>query len=104
MSTILLTWCSTLGIRVRNRYTQRERLDDQEDLSTMRDSADRRFDGVGVEGDDIRHLFSYNLQRLAGLSSRIASLKIREGYDLSTIEWRALAVLDFLEAAPLHLL
>lgn len=70
----------------------------------MKDHPPREMDGVGEGGDDIRHLFSYNLQRLAGLSSRIASLSMRADYDLTTIEWRALAVLDFLVQAPLHLL
>lgn len=62
------------------------------------------MDGVGSESGDIRHLFSYNLQRLAGMSSRVASLSLERDHGLTVQEWRTLAVLDFLEAAPLHLL
>lgn len=62
------------------------------------------LDGIGTDGGDIRHLFTYNLQRLAGMSSRIASLSLEGEFGLTVQEWRALAVLDFLEASPLHLL
>ena len=51
-----------------------------------------------------RHLFSYNLQRLAGVSSRIASLTLETEFGVTVQEWRTLAVLDFLDAAPVHLL
>lgn len=64
----------------------------------------RNFDGIGNEGDDIRHLFTYNLQRLAGLSSRIAMLGLQADHGLSIAEWRALAVLDFLGVAPMYVL
>lgn len=53
---------------------------------------------------DARDLFSFQLQRLAGLSSRIASLSIGPRYNLTVREWRALAVLDYLQEAPLQLL
>ncbi|MBW6417024.1 MarR family winged helix-turn-helix transcriptional regulator [Celeribacter sp. PS-C1] len=62
------------------------------------------LDGIGSDAGDIRHLFTYNLQRLAGMSSRIASLSLEKDFNLTVQEWRALAVLDFLNAAPLHLL
>lgn len=61
-------------------------------------------DGIGDETGDIRHLFSYNLQRLAGLSSRIAQLTIGERFGMSTLDWRAMAVLDFLGVATLQVL
>ena len=67
-------------------------------------SAIVEMDGVGTGSGDIRHLFSYNLQRLAGMSSRIASLSLEGDHALTVQEWRTLAVLDFLQAAPLHLL
>ncbi|MAY45645.1 MAG: MarR family transcriptional regulator [Rhodobacteraceae bacterium] len=62
------------------------------------------IDGIGHNDDDIRYLFSYNLQRLAGLSSRIALLGLKPRFDLNTHDWRAMAVLDFLGVAPLHVL
>ena len=40
----------------------------------------RPQDGIGTDDDDIRHLFSYNLQRLAGVSSRIAHMTIRPDF------------------------
>lgn len=61
-------------------------------------------DGTGGEGCDIRDLFSYNLQRLAGVSTRIALLDIKPMFDLNIHDWRALAVLDYLGAAPLQVL
>lgn len=51
---------------------------------------------------DIRDLFSFELQRLAGLSTRIATLSIRPKYGLTTREWRALAVLKYLDTVPLQ--
>ncbi|WP_417719826.1 MarR family winged helix-turn-helix transcriptional regulator [Salipiger sp.] len=62
------------------------------------------IDGIGRNDDDIRYLFSYNLQRLAGLSSRIALLGLKPDFELNTHDWRAMAVLDFLGIAPLHTL
>lgn len=53
---------------------------------------------------DARDLFSFQLQRLASLSSRIALLSIGPRYKLTVREWRALAVLDYLGEAPLQLL
>jgi len=52
--------------------------------------------------DDIRTLFSFQLQRLAGLSTRIASLSIRPKFGITPREWRALAVLSYLDEAPLN--
>lgn len=63
-----------------------------------------KIDGIGQDGDDIRYLFSYNLQRLAGLSSKIAQLEIKPSFDINMHDWRAMAVLDFLDIAPLHTL
>ncbi|WLR95756.1 MarR family winged helix-turn-helix transcriptional regulator [Shinella zoogloeoides] len=51
---------------------------------------------------DIRDLFSFELQRLAGLSTRIAALSIRPKYGITAREWRALAVLKYLGEVPLQ--
>ncbi|WP_217578687.1 MarR family transcriptional regulator [Mesorhizobium sp. GbtcB19] len=51
---------------------------------------------------DIRDLFSFELQRLAGLSTRIATLSIQPKYGVTTREWRALAVLKYLGTVPLQ--
>lgn len=51
---------------------------------------------------DIRDLFSFQLQRLAGLSTRIAALSIRPRFGITSREWRALAVLSYLHEAPLQ--
>ncbi len=59
-----------------------------------------QLDGIGDEDSDIRHLFSYNLQRLASISSRIATNYMLDQFDLTVQEWRALAVLDFLDSTP----
>lgn len=59
-------------------------------------------DGIGREGEDIRSLFSYNIQRLAGVSTQIASMRIGPNFDLTTFDWRVLAVLDFLGKATLQ--
>ena len=64
----------------------------------------RPKDGIGGVDGDIRDLFSYNLQRLAGVSTRIALLAIKPRFDLNMHDWRAIAVLDFLGAAPLQVL
>lgn len=63
-----------------------------------------RLDGIGDKNGDIRHLFTYNLQRLAGVSSRIAMLTIRPEFQINTLDWRAMAVLDFLGVATLQVL
>jgi len=62
-----------------------------------------KLNGIGEDGD-IRYLFSYNLQRLAGLSSRIALLDIKPHFGINMHDWRAMAVLDFLGVVPLHIL
>lgn len=62
------------------------------------------MDGVGDDSSDIRYLFSYNLQRLASVSTRIATRYMLDEFRLTVQEWRALAVLDFLGDAPLFLL
>ncbi|MGR3384924.1 MarR family winged helix-turn-helix transcriptional regulator [Roseovarius indicus] len=62
------------------------------------------LDGIGDESSDVRHLFSYNLQRLASVSSRIATRYMLDDFQLTVQEWRALAVLDFLGDAPLYIL
>ncbi|WP_312795031.1 MarR family winged helix-turn-helix transcriptional regulator [Tianweitania sp.] len=54
------------------------------------------------KGADIRDLFSFQLQRLAGLSTRIAALSIRPKYGLTPREWRVLAVLKYLGEVPLQ--
>jgi DNA-binding MarR family transcriptional regulator len=58
--------------------------------------------GSAREPSDIRDLFSFQLQRLAGLSTRIATLSIRPKFDITSREWRALAVLGYLKQAPLQ--
>jgi DNA-binding MarR family transcriptional regulator len=60
--------------------------------------------GAHAELGDIRDLFSYNLQRLAGISTRIALLEIKPAFGLNVHDWRAIAVLDYLRAAPLQVL
>lgn len=50
---------------------------------------------------DMRDLFSVQLQRLAGLSSRIAALVIPQHFSITVLEWRTLAILDYLGEAPL---
>jgi DNA-binding MarR family transcriptional regulator len=50
---------------------------------------------------DMRDLFSVQLQRLAGLSSRIAAMTIPQHFAISVLEWRTLAILDYLGRAPL---
>lgn len=67
-------------------------------------TARNSIDGIGQDDDDIRYLFSYNLQRLSGLSSRIALLDIKPRFGINMHDWRAMAVLDFLGVAPLHTL
>lgn len=67
-------------------------------------TAETRKNGIGGTDGDIRDLFSYNLQRLAGVSTRIALLDIKPQFDLNMHDWRALAVLDYLGAAPLQVL
>jgi DNA-binding MarR family transcriptional regulator len=57
---------------------------------------------VMIAAHDARDLFSFQLQRLASLSSRIANLSIGPRYRLTVREWRALAVLDYLQEAPLQ--
>jgi DNA-binding MarR family transcriptional regulator len=53
-------------------------------------------DGIGTEASDIRALFSFTLQRLASLSTKIATRSVYEPYGLSIPEWRVLAVLGYL--------
>jgi len=62
------------------------------------------LDGIGDETSDIRHLFSYNLQRMASVSSLIATRYMLDDFQLTVQEWRALAVLDFLGDAPLYII
>lgn len=64
----------------------------------------KRKDAESEAKGDIRDLFSYSLQRLAGISTRIAMLEIKPEFGLNMHDWRALAVLDYLRAAPLQVL
>lgn len=57
-----------------------------------------------AEPGDIRELFSFQLQRLAALSTRIAALAIRPKFGITPREWRAIAVLSYLNEAPLQVL
>jgi DNA-binding MarR family transcriptional regulator len=50
---------------------------------------------------DMRDLFSVQLQRLAGLSSRIAAMTIPQHFAITVLEWRTLAILDYLSQATL---
>lgn len=50
---------------------------------------------------DMRDLFSVQLQRLAGLSSRIAAMTIPQHFAITVLEWRTLAILDYLGHSPL---
>jgi DNA-binding MarR family transcriptional regulator len=50
---------------------------------------------------DMRDLFSVQLQKLAGLSSRIAAMTIPQHFAITVLEWRTLAILDYLGQAPL---
>lgn len=59
-------------------------------------SAEREDDGIGSPDSDIRSLFSFTLQRLASLSTKIATRSVYEPYGLSIPEWRVLAVLGYL--------
>lgn len=65
------------------------------------DYFDRRHEKSEKEAD-IRDLFSFQLQRLAGLSTRIAALSIRPKYGITPREWRVLAVLKYLGEVPLQ--
>lgn len=62
------------------------------------------LDGIGDDTSDVRYLFSYNLQRLASVSSQATMLYMLEDAGLTSQEWRALAILDFLGSAPMNLL
>lgn len=73
---------------------------DQLDTTTG-DYFDRRHDQSDKD-PDIRDLFSFQLQRLAGLSTRIAALSIRPKYGITPREWRVLAVLKYLGEVPLQ--
>ncbi|RII74322.1 MarR family winged helix-turn-helix transcriptional regulator [Pseudomonas monteilii] len=53
------------------------------------------------QSTDMRDLFSVQLQRLAGLSSRIAALVIPQHFSITVLEWRTIAILDYLGEAPL---
>ncbi|MNH15531.1 Transcriptional regulator SlyA [compost metagenome] len=50
---------------------------------------------------DMRDLFSVQLQRLAGLSTRIAAMTIPQRFNVTLLEWRTLAILDYLDSATL---
>lgn len=60
-------------------------------------------DATGAaEADSIEGLFSYHLQILANISTRIALLSIRPQFGLNIAQWRALANLDRLGEASLQ--
>ena len=54
-------------------------------------------DGVGSSDSDIRALYSFTIQRLASISTRIAQASIYEPHGLGIADWRVLAVLDYLD-------
>lgn len=59
-------------------------------------------DGIGDENGDIRDLFSATIQRLASVSTKIATLSVYQPYGLSIPEWRVLAVLGYLREATVQ--
>jgi len=65
----------------------------------------RRHQGRTVDGaaaDSIEGLFSYHLQILANVSTRIALLSIRPEFGLNIMQWRTLANLDRLGPGSLQ--
>lgn len=56
-------------------------------------------DGIGTEDGDIRSLFSFTIQRLANMSTKIATQSVYQPHGLSIPEWRVLAVLGYLGEA-----
>lgn len=86
-----------------NETPQEEVTVQNRDLLKMNsgDYFDKRHDQSDRE-TDIRDLFSFQLQRLAGLSTRIAALSIRPQYGVTPREWRVLAVLNYLGEVPLQ--
>lgn len=57
--------------------------------------------GKAAPSFDMRDLFSVQLQRLAGLSTRIAAMTIPQHFNVTLLEWRTLAILDYLDSATL---
>lgn len=55
-----------------------------------------------LPGDSIEGLFTYHLQILANVSTRIALLSIRPEFGLNIMQWRTLANLDRLGEASLQ--
>ncbi len=70
----------------------------QSEKMALKDYADGGVD----EQSDIRALFSFNLQRLASVSTKIAQISLSEEFGLTTQEWRTLAVLHFLKRANVN--
>ncbi len=56
-------------------------------------------DGIGPADGDIRSLFSFTIQRLASVSTKIATQSVYQPHGLSIPEWRVLAVLGYLGEA-----
>ncbi|OAN76281.1 hypothetical protein A8B78_02000 [Jannaschia sp. EhC01] len=56
-------------------------------------------DGIGSANGDIRSLFSFTIQRLANVSTKIATQSVYQPHGLSIPEWRVLAVLGYLGEA-----
>lgn len=65
--------------------------------ATGRDTPERAGDERSIEG-----VFSYHLQILANISTRIALLSIRPKFGLNIMQWRALANLDRLGDASVQ--
>jgi DNA-binding MarR family transcriptional regulator len=59
------------------------------------------YQGEAAPSFDMRDLFSVQLQRLAGLSTRIAAMTIPQHFNVTLLEWRTLAILDYLDSATL---
>jgi len=59
------------------------------------------YPGKAAPSFDMRDLFSVQLQRLAGLSTRIAAMTIPQHFNVTLLEWRTLAILDYLDSATL---
>jgi DNA-binding MarR family transcriptional regulator len=74
----------------------------RDELDTMTGDYFSQTETTEPREADIRDLFSYQLQRLAGLSTRIAALSIRPKYGITPRDWRVIAVLKYLGQAPLQ--
>ncbi|KQU88112.1 hypothetical protein ASD00_29335 [Ensifer sp. Root31] len=73
-----------------------------DDLDSKAGDYFKRREALQEREADIRDLFSFQVQRLASLSTRIAALSIRPRYGITPREWRVIAVLKYLEKTSLQ--